>query len=359
MADPIGPLDGLTWPAGSVPENVLLHDDGRRLWTVPLQGQPEVIWRHPAAHVYLIAAGPGGQQLAYSVRLPAQASDEPSWVLYLLDSDGSVRTVDVVEDFGNIASPIFLRPPTELDGPVRLYWIRGSQEVSQETGRLGTQVMVLGDDGPLLVDVPLRYEEAPWEIHGYAGSWMFTLALFRTNNVPTRLEILQNVDFGRAAQDASLTLWADLEKPVNTDIFTGVAWVSPTEYVVPVAQELYPGDFSLRLYRFGCEQYGSHVVYEGRSIDWGLAEAPWPLLPAGPDHVLVLSGQDVRRVTNGTAESAPWRAVNIDTGRIEETDAEWIPPGQLDGWWAFVQPGSDVPPPTTTPNCSDTAWEYP
>lgn len=139
-----------------------------------------------------------------------------------------------------------------------------------------TEVMVLGDKAPTHVDVPLRYEEAPWEIHGYAGSWMFTVTLFRTNDVPTRLEVLQNVDFGQAATDASLTLWGDLEKPVNTDAFTGVAWLTPTEYVVLVVQEFYPERFSLRLFRFGCEQYGSHVVYRGRGIDPGYSDAPWP-----------------------------------------------------------------------------------
>jgi hypothetical protein len=309
--------------------------------------------------VYLIAAGPSGRELAYSVRLPAKKATDPSWVLYLLASDGSIKTVDVVQDFGDIASPIFLRPPTELDGPVRLYWIRGSQDVSFDTGRLDRQVMVLGDDGPLPVEVPLRFEEAPWDVHGYAGSWMFTLALFRTNDVPTRLEILQNVDFGHAAQDASLTLWGDLEKPVNTDIFTGVAWLSPTEYVVPVAHEFYPEDFSLRLYRFGCEQYGSHVVYEGRGIDWSFEEQPWPLLPAGPKHVLVLGARDVRAVASGRADSAHWRMVNVRTGQVTETDAVWTPPGETDGWWAFVQPESDVPPPITSPVCSDLTWTFP
>lgn len=231
MPEPVGPLAGLEWPSGSVPKEMLLHDDGGRLWAVPLDGEPTLIWTHPAAHVYDIAAAPSGHQLAYSVRLPAKNARDPSWVLYLLDADGRVRTVDVVRGFRYIASPVFLTPPTELDGPVRLYWIRGSEEVSPETGRLMTEVMVLGDKAPTHVDVPLRYEEAPWEIHGYAGSWMFTVTLFRTNDVPTRLEVLQNVDFGQAATDASLTLWGDLEKPVNTDAFTGVAWLTPTEYV--------------------------------------------------------------------------------------------------------------------------------
>ena len=359
MPEPFGPLAGLTWPAGSVPENVLLHDDGRRLWAVPMEGHPELLWEHPPAGVYQIEAGPGGRQLAYSVMLPAKRAKDPSYVLYLLDDDGSVKIVDVVHDWLSIESPIFLRPPTELDGPVRLYWIRGSQEVSPQMGRLENQVMVLGDQGPMPVQVPLRYEEVPFDIHGYPGSWMFTLALFRTSDVPTRLEILLDLDFGQAATDASLTLWGDLGGAVNTDIFTGVAWVSPLEWVVPVAHEFFPEDFSLRLFRFGCDYLGSHVVHQGTGIDWGYPETPWPLLPAGPDRVLVLRTADVRKVASGKTDTAPWWTVDVYTGRMTRTDALWSPPGRYLGWWTFVQPESDVPPPTTSPDCSDLTWTYP
>jgi len=359
LPEPLGPLAGLTWPAGSVPENVLLHDDGRRLWAVPLEGEPELLWEHPAARVYEIAAGPGGRELAYSVELRPRHARDPSWVLYLLRRDGTIETVDVVDDWRSIESPIFLQPPTDLEGPVRLYWIRTSQQVSPETGRLGSQVMVLGDEGLLHVEVPLRYEEAPWEIHGYPGSWLFGLTLFRTDDVPTRLEILENLDAYLAAQNASLTLWGDLESPVDTDIFTGVAWITALEYVIPIAHEFYPDKYSLRLFRFNCEPLGSHVIYEGTRIDWGYAEAPWPLLPGGPDRVLVLLARDVRRVRAGKAEGAYWYAVDVRTGRFSRTDAWWTPPGDLLGWWTFVQPPSHLEPPTTSPDCSDLSWTWP
>jgi hypothetical protein len=360
LPEPLGPLAGLTWPAGSVPEDVLLHDDGRRLWAVPLEGEPEVLWEHPAAHVYEIAAGPGGRELAYSVELPARHARDPSYVLYLLRRDGTIQTVDVVDDFRSIESPIFLQPPTDLEGPVRLYWIRMSQQVSPETGRLDSQVMVLGDDGPLPVELTLRHEEAPWEIHGYPGSWLFGLTLFRTNNVPTRLEHLLVIDWAHGPDyEAGLTWWGDLERPVNTDIFTGVAWITPLEYVIPVAQDFYPRRYSLRLFRFNCEHLGSHVVYRGTAIDWGYAEAPWPLLPGGPDRVLVLLAGDVRRVRAGKADGAYWYAVDVRTGRFSRTDAWWTPPGELRGWWTFVQPPSHLAPPTTSPDCSDLTWTWP
>jgi hypothetical protein len=337
---------------------VLLHDDGTRLWAVPFEGRPRLLWSHPEAHVYEIAASPDGRELAYSVELPFGDAETPSYVLYLLGADGTIRTVDVVKNFQSIESPIFLQPPTDLTGPIRLYWLQVSQDVSKITGQLETHAMVLGDEGPLEVMVPLRYEEAAYDIHGYPGSFMFSLSLFRTNNVPTRLEILQDVDWGRNT-DVSLTTWGDLEKPVDTDIYTGVAWITPLEFVIPVAQDFYPRKYSLRLFRFGCEQFGSHVVYQGSGIDWGYAETPWPILPGGPDRVLVLGAKALRRVRDGNAHAAPWLAVDLRTGRITPTGATWIPPGRLRGWWTFVQPKSNQPLPTRSPDCSDLTWTYP
>ncbi|MEW6058927.1 MAG: hypothetical protein AB1551_02095, partial [Actinomycetota bacterium] len=219
--------------------------------------------------------------------------------------------------------------------------------------------MTFGPEGLLPVTVPLRYAEAPFGIYGYPGSWMFSLTLFRTSNAPTRLEILLNVDFGKAAQDASLTLWGVVERPVSTDIFTGVAWVTPYEYVIPVAQDFYPDDYSLRLFRFNCEYFGSHAFYQGTDIDWGYSENPWPILPGGKDTVLVLGASDVKAVAAGKARTAPWLAVNVYTGKIVRTDAMWSPPGRLLGWWTFVQPPRKLPTPSEAPDCSDLTWTYP
>jgi hypothetical protein len=343
-----------------VPENVLLHDDGRRLFAVPLHGRPQLLWKHPAAGVYEIAAGPGGRELAYSVALPARHMHEPSFVLYLLRRDGTIQTVDVVRHFHSISTPIFLQPPTDLDGPVRLYWVRINEQVSVRTGRMESQVMVLGDEGPMRVEVTLRHEEAPVTIHGYPGSWLFQLGLFRTEDIPTRLEHLLVVDWAHGPDyEAGLTWWGDLERPINTDVFTGVAWITPLEYVVPVAQVFYPHKYSLRLFRFNCEEYGSHVIYRGPDIDWGYAEAPWPLLPGGRDRVLVLLAKDVRRVMAGRARTAPWYAVDVYTGTFTRTDARWGPPGKLFGWWTFVQPPSHLEPPLPHVDCSDLTWTWP
>ncbi len=352
-------MAGLRWPAGSVPVGVLLRDDGTRLWSVPLRGQPEIVWRHPPAAVYEIAAGPGGDALAYSVRLPFRSADDPSYVLYLLAPDGSVRTVDVVTHYASIETPTFLRAPTDPEAQARLYWIRGSQDVDRATGRLESRVMVLAEDGPRPVTVPLRYEEAPFEIHGYAGAATFALSVFRTNDVPTRLQVLHNRDVFGNAEDASLTLWADNEPSADTDVYTGVAWISPIEYVVPVAKEEFPDSYSLRLFVFSCEWAGSKEVYAGQGIDWGFAGNPWPLLPAAPNRVLVLGARDVQRIREREATQIPWRTVDLRTGEIRPTDAMW---SRGPGWWTYVQPdlGPGVPiEDSQFPDCSRWDWTYP
>jgi hypothetical protein len=351
---PIGPLAGVTWP-GSAPVGTLLHDDGERLWAVPLEGRPRLLWAHPPAGVYDIAAAPDGLSIAYSVYLRAESSDDPSAVLYLLQPDGSVRVVDVVDNFALIHSPIFLRPPTEPKGPPRLYWIRWGEGVDPGTARSEGQVMVLERGRAVPVTLPLRYAEAPFALYGYPGGATFSLSLFRNDNVPTRVEILNMQDFYRNAADVSLTHWGYFQPDVNTDVAVGVAWVSPSEYVVPVAKERYPQGYSLRLFRDGCQFLGSHMIYQGTRIDFGASEAPWPILPAGPGRVLVLGAKDVEAVIAGRVDQIPWLAVDVSKGTITKTRAMWY----RDGWWTYVQPMSSINPHTHDIDCSDLSWVYP
>ena len=97
---------------------------------------------------------------------------------------------------------------------------------------------------------------------------MASLELYRQNNIPTRFEVLLNDDVSGTMRDATLTFWGDLERPIQTDM-PGMVWVSPFENVVRVAQELYPKQDSLRLVRFGCEQYGSHEIGIDLAVDAG------------------------------------------------------------------------------------------
>lgn len=317
-----------------------------------------MLWRHPTANVYEIAAAPDGKSLAFTVKLRFESAEDPSFVLYLLGPDGTVQPVDVVRDFGHIATPTFLRAPTEPEGSVKLYWVRGNQDVDPATGRLGGQVMVLASEGPEPVVVPVRFREAPFQLFGYPGAATFSLMLFHTNDVPTRFEVLVNRDRFRNATDASLTLWADNEPRIGTDL-SSVAWLSPTEYVIPVAKDDYPEDYSLRLFVFGCEWAGSVDVYSGDGIDWGYAENPWPILPGGDDQVLVLGARDMAAILAREVSEIPWLAMNLETGRITATDAMW---SRGPGWWTFVQPdrGPGVPVESSEfPDCSEWDWTYP
>ena len=132
--------------------------------------------------------------------------------------------------------------------------------------------------------------------------------------------------------------------------------MSPREYVVPVNQ-LAHAETSIRLFRVGCEYDGSHVVYDGTAIDGGQWDVSWPILPAGPSHVLVLGADDVHRIAVGDAETAPWRRLDLRTGQLELTDAVW----RRTGWWTTVQAGSSVgfPISKADENCGKYRWSFP
>ena len=238
-----GPFAGLRWPGGRVPVGALLHDDGTTLWTVSLDGERTPVWKHPAIVPLELVVGPDGGRVAVSVLLASETTDDLSSVLYVLEEDGTIRTVDSVDDFVTLVSPMFVRPPTEPDTPARLYWVRLGEMVFPKTGRLDTRVMVETDQGPARVTVPLRYHEAVFAMQSYPGAVQFTVSLFRQNDVPTRLEIVENKDFNRTATDSSLLMWTDIEFRANTDTFDGVAWLAPDLYVIPVAHEFYLGDY--------------------------------------------------------------------------------------------------------------------
>ena len=44
---PVGALSGLRWHPTPIAPGTLLHDDGQRLWAVPLHGSPSLLWSHP------------------------------------------------------------------------------------------------------------------------------------------------------------------------------------------------------------------------------------------------------------------------------------------------------------------------
>ena len=349
-ADP-GPFDGLTWSGRPVPVDALLHDDGSRLWSVELSGRRSLVWSHPPAFVSQLATSPDGERVAMSIGLEPRNASQPSFLLYILEGDGSVQLADATRDFRSIDSPLFLRPPSSRGAArERLYWIRTGESVDP-FGRLDSQVMVLTDEGAREVMVPLRFTEAVFDIHGFPGAATATLTLFRQNDVPTRAEVLRNDDHRSGVTPASLTLWGNNEFRANTDVLNGVAWVSPSEYVVPVAQRFHGARYELRLFRIGCESLGSHVVYKGRDIDWGYSELPWRIVPAGPRRVLVLGAGEARGANPDAPRGLTWLAVDLERGRISPTGVEWSR-----GGWAWVE---RAPRAGRDAGCDDVSWSWP
>lgn len=350
LPEPFGPLADAGWPAGSVPEKVLLHDDGETLWAIQLSGERKAIWRHPEASVYEMTVSPDGRRLAIAVGVGARRG-KPSSVLYLLEADGSVVTVDITYGSEFVSSPVFLRSPTAPGKPERLYWLRLGESVD-DLGRLSSATNVLLPEGRRAIEVPLRYAEAVFDVDGYPGAATFTITLFRQNDTPTRGEVLLNKDFFEAT-DSGVGLWGYNEPRLNTDSLVGIAWISPTEYVIPYWDAHHPSKYQLRLFRLHCEYLGSHIVYDGNAIDPGGAEVPWTIVPAGPKKVLVLKADDVERLTNNPEVEIPWTIVGIPDGRLTESSLKWD-----SGPWVWVPPDHNVDPDVRT-KCDDHKWVYP
>jgi hypothetical protein len=329
------------WRGGRVPVGALLFDDGRRLWTVPLDGPRRLLWTHPRLVPAGLAAGPGGSGVALAGE--ALRGVSATGYLYLLEPDGSVRTIDAVGHDGTISGPEFLRAPTQPRGPVRLYWIRELDPGQFRERRPWDwkQVWLLDGATRRRVTVHLRLDEFPYELHGYAGSPLFSLTTFRRDNSPTREEVLFDND-SRGMAFSSLQSFAHFNPLVNTDLADSVAWTSPRDAVVEVAQVGDPGTYELRLYRLGCQYYGFHLVHTRSGIDVPPSR-PWPLLPGGARSVLVLGKR-----------GHVWTSIDVRTGRATPTRAVFAV-----GAWAFVQPQADTAALIGgNPRCGAYSWRF-
>jgi len=347
-----GPLDDLRWTGGPVPVNRLLFDSGRALISVGLDGDRHLIWHHPEIHPVALAATPDGSDIAMVVALSPRTARDPSFALYWLHSGGAIQKVDVVTQFAFIDTPLFLRNPSDPAQEPRLYWVTGNENIDPITGRVNTKVMVYDESGPRQVRVTLRFGEGVLAIFGYPGASTFAFSLFDQSDSPTRLEILKNIDYTEATR-ASVSEWGSNVFRARTDSPVGVAWTSPTDYVIPVVQRFHRNGYSLRLFRNNCEIYGSHVVYRGHAIDLGSGDVPWPLLGAGTKGVLVLGAKDATSIAQGQRQTAPWRLVNTLTGQISKPGARWSP-----GPWAWVAPS--IPSnPRTSGGCQSLKWTWP
>ena len=65
------------------------------------------VWNHPPAFVSQLAASPDGERVALSIGLEPRNGSQPSFLLYILEGDGSVRLADATRDFRSIDSPVF------------------------------------------------------------------------------------------------------------------------------------------------------------------------------------------------------------------------------------------------------------
>jgi hypothetical protein len=229
---PVGALSGLRWHPTPIAPGTLLHDDGQRLWAVPLHGSPRLLWSHPKQDVYMIASAPGGTELAI-VGGPVVRNVS---VLYLLGSDGSVTAVRETTGGWSIWTPIFVRAPNEPHGQIRLYWVEPSDgKFDLTTDTLLVRVMEYDPSGVHEVQVPLLWGTTPFEFSAYPGDTTSIRVAFRADNVPTRYEILRNADRTNGGTASSPTVWGYWHTITDTDVDTGVAWLSPDEYVVEQA----------------------------------------------------------------------------------------------------------------------------
>ncbi len=350
----LGPLAGLRWPGGPLPAGTLLHDDGRRLETVdPDSGHATPVWEHPRVATVALGVSPDRTRVALAVQgtqAGTGAGASPT-LLYLLDVDGTVRSIDRADPGATIDTPVWLREPHAVDGspdpvpadPV-LHWVVARMKID-EAGRADTHVRRLAGATVSTVEMPLRHQEAPLGLYAYPGSVTWLVSLFRQDNVPTRLEIVQDDDYrASTASDADHWGLGDQHRAF-TDSLVGPVWISPTEYVVPVYDDTFPDATSWRLFRHNCEWAGSVPVYRGVGIDPGYAELSWHPLAAGR-RVFVVAADDARAAgeavdAGGPAATVPWSVLDLDAGTLSPAGFDRTP-----GAWTAVpstDPGTRLP----------------
>lgn len=168
---------------------------------MPLNGgRPTVLWSHPLADVYRLAATPDGKELAMAVG----AKNVDSTIIYLLGADGSVLTVRKTPTSWAVASMIFVPAPTDPKGPVRLYWTESSGGDAYDTGTNTFPMRVMTYDGSSV--------QSPVYLNTYPGNSTSSLMVFRLSDIPTRFQVLRNNDL---ISGATLSSPDDLGRMAN------------------------------------------------------------------------------------------------------------------------------------------------
>lgn len=353
-----GPFAGLRWPAGTVRAGMLLYDDGTHLWNVSLDGTRQLLWTHPTASILEMAAGPDGHQLAMVVS-PFGANKLHLVYLYELTPDGEIRAVTSVR--GNVSyiyDPVFVSAPTQPQGPLRLYWVERRQDAPDSaTGRL----MSLGSSGPTAVEVSLLSSYAVENLFAYPGAPTSSLLVTR----PTRVrhsEVFRNNDLQANDGTSSPTVWASWVKSANTGLSyfnLGVAWLTPTDYVVPIlpgpGQIVQHSRLEFDAFRVGYEPTPSHVVVTDSAIST-FGDGWAPMIALDRTHVLVISSKSALKGINSVESrnpsvpsrwiDLPWLEVDVCTGETTATHAMW----HMDAAWTAVMPAKPYRP-TQAPLC--------
>jgi len=300
---------------------MLLHDDGRSLWSYRLDGRRRLLWRHPPIRGEVAAAAPDGSELAYFAYVHGRQ------FLYLLSHDGRVRLVDAAAEKkgGWLIDPSFLRPSTSPHGRIRLYWVRS---VYRHENSVDT-IRVLRPNGSLPVAVALRTGEYPYRLAAYPGSPLFTLTLIRRVTPPPG-SLLVLPDPSQWRTPARL---GDLLPLRETDNEHPVAWLSPTTFVL-LARD------GIRVFDHRCFFAGSKVVNSGRGIDfYGVDEGSWPIVPVGGNRVLVMASLpasatgDEAATMRANERPLHWAVLNLGTRRLARTRLVFRETG-----WVYVQP---------------------
>ncbi|MGZ4256526.1 MAG: hypothetical protein ACXVRE_02040 [Gaiellaceae bacterium] len=305
-----GPFAAARWPAGSVRAGMLLHDDGRHLWSYRLDGKRRLLWRHRAIRGAVVAASPDGRQLAYIVGAPGGRQ-----FLYLLRQNGTVRLADTLGE-GWFQHAVFLRHG--------LFWSR-----SDAGGGATIDLRVLRRRRAATVHVTLRIGEFPAALAGYPGSPLFTLTLGRRVQ-PPRPALMLLLDPSRWKDPGR---FGELLPLRDVDNQHGVAWLSPTSFVFFVGGQL-------RLFTEACAWRGSKVVYSGRGVDSHLVdEGVWPLVPVGRQEVLVMpelpapARRDEGAVMQANDRPLHWAVLHLRARRLARTRLVFSETG-----WVYVQP---------------------
>ena len=326
-----GPWDNEHWGATTLPAAAFLHDTGTVLETVDTLGVKSPVWKHPSAEVTNLTVSYDRRRVAAVVSLPNSDKTGVFNLLYLLDADGRVLQVDQGRSPQTLASPLFLRGPSNADTVERLYWIQqGGKSDPLESG------VFAWDSGSIKrVTLPLRDLEWPTDIAGWPGSRTFSLRLSLHFGEPDNAEILGSNDYLRVNNVSSFERWSAFGHRAFTSSPFPPVWLTPIDYVVPVLELHAQHVYALQRFQVGCEGRGVRApVSVDASVDDGSTDASWLPLRLDDDHILVLSRELASRAASDADASGVYLSLDTRNGRVQPSRVIWTR-----GPWTSISDG--------------------